>query len=641
MSFALACVAWSVAFQTNARALAQSSAGERGAGPAGCATENKAGHVPAGICANRASSLNEALAPHPPAAAGETPSGSGVRCNRPERVPATTALAKADTDKDDADDYPDFAASRLSSESGPVRRQDSPSGRDKPADDERASTKPISAQGGQAALPSVKLTGSPETQLITIAVKRERELTFDEPIERIAVQDPAVAQIRVLSPTQAVLTGESIGTTQLAVDSSKGTRSFVVVIEPNLDLLREIIASVAPGTDVQLRAVNGSILLTGAVPDARTSELIEQIVTAGAGSALITHLQVAGVQQTMLRVVIAEVNKEALRELGVNWAVGGSTWSRDFFFANNVSQLNPTVFSSSGLPDVLHGQQAYSVAATANGTNTNLTFGFPRAEMQWFLNALRQNGLARTLAEPNLVAFSGQTATFLAGGEVPIPVVQSGTTSGAITITYKEFGVRLAFTPTILGGQIIRLHVMSEVSDALPGEDLAGALPLYTFTTRRVESTIECGNGQTFVIGGLLRDTVRATVSKIPGLGDLPVLGAMFSSTSYQNSETEMLVLVTPQLVEPFDSQKVSDVPGGQMRHPTDFELFGLGQLEGTSRKPAPKGSDEANEAHKGENGAPGAPVASRKRETEPDHQASALHGLRGSWGFEYDQDGK
>ena len=268
--------------------------------------------------------------------------------------------------------------------------------------------------------------------------------------------------------------------------------------------------------------------------------------------------------------------------MGVNWAIGGSTLSRDFFFANNLNQINPTQFSSSGLSNVLQGQQAYSVAPNVNGVNTNVTFGFPRIELQVFVNALRENNLFRVLAEPNLVAISGQTATFLAGGEVPIPVAQGGAVAGAIVIEYKEFGVRLSFTPTVLGGQRIRIHVMTEISDAIPGTQAVGGLPVFTFTTRRVESTVECGNGQTFAIAGLLQQSVQAIVSKIPGLGDLPVLGTLFSSTDYKQSNTELVVLVTPQLIEPLEPHQVAPPPGSLMTHPTDLELFTLQRLEGT-----------------------------------------------------------
>jgi pilus assembly protein CpaC len=634
-SLVLACTAWCLFFEADAPAMAQSTPPLQRTDRIGGSANEPGGASPAPILTNTPSDTSGSSHQPPPATAGTASSSPGVKCNRAGQVVRTVAGTDAGPNKDYQDDYPDFAVSRLSSNNGPTQRQNPPSKRSEAAADNEATTRPASEPMAGGALPGIRLTGSPETQLLSIAVKRERELTFNEPIERVAVQSPEVAQIRVLSPTKIVVTGESIGTTQLALDSGGKTLSFLVVVEPNLDLLREVIASIAPTADIQLRSVNSSIVLTGRVPDAGTSELIEQVAKAGAGGELIIHLEVAGVQQTMLRVVIAEVNKEALRELGINWAIGGSTWSRDFFMANNVAQINPTAFSSSGLSNVLAGQQTYSVAAVANGANTNLTFGFPRAEMQWFLNALRQNGLARTLAEPNLVAFSGQTATFLAGGEVPIPVVQSGSVSGAITITYKEFGVRLAFTPTILGGQLIRLHVMSEVSDALPSEDMAGALPLYTFTTRRVESTIECGNSQTFVIAGLLRDNVRATVSKIPGLGDLPVLGSLFSSTSYRNSETEMVVLVTPQLVEPFDSRKVSDVPGGRMKHPSDFELFGLGQLQGTPYPPAEAAeSDDSQQEQQSVK-----PAAKPSHKMDADALPADLRGVRGAWGFEIDHD--
>jgi Flp pilus assembly secretin CpaC len=204
-----------------------------------------------------------------------------------------------------------------------------------------------------------------------------------------------------------------------------------VVVEMNLNQLNEMIHSISPTADVQLRSVNGTIVLRGSVPDSETAQQIAELAAIVQGGEVRNQLWVAGVQQTMLRVVVAEVNREAIKELGVNWATGGSDWSRDFFFANNLGQLNPTVFSSSGVPNLVAGnhqggQMTYSVAGVGNSATTNVTFGFPRAEFQMFMNALRENDLSRTLAEPNLVAISGQTASFLAGGEVPVPVAQSG-----------------------------------------------------------------------------------------------------------------------------------------------------------------------------------------------------------------------
>jgi len=182
------------------------------------------------------------------------------------------------------------------------------------------------------------------------------------------------------------------------------------------------------------------------------------------------------------------------------------------------------------------------------------------------------------LAEPNLVTISGQEATFLAGGEFPVPVPQRD----SVTIEFREFGVRLNFTPTVLGQDVIRLRVAPEVSEP----DYTNALTITGYvipglTQRRVETVVELGPGQTFAIGGLLSEKTRAVSGKVPALGDLPVLGALFSSQDYQQSETELVVLVTPELVAPLNPDQVTYIPGADHIAPNDWELFGLGKLDG------------------------------------------------------------
>ena len=417
--------------------------------------------------------------------------------------------------------------------------------------------------------------------VITLTKSTSAVIELHGDIDRAEIGNPQVASIFVTSPTRLVVIGRAVGMTELTIQMGKMQRVLSIVVEMDLKPLRTMIASVAPTAQVTPRAVNGVIVLTGTVPDAQTAEKLGELATLYETGKVQNQLRVAGVQQTNLRCMVAEVNKRALRQLGVNWGVGGADWTRDFFLANNLGQLNPTAIGSSGVANVLTGQQLYSIGAVANGPNTNLTFGFPRAELQFFVNALRENNLFRVLAEPNLTAISGQTASFLAGGEVPIPVTQGGATAGSITIEYKEFGVRLHFTPTIVGRQLIRLHVLTEFSDAVPSTALAGGLPTFSFTTRRVESTVECGNGQTFAIAGLLSERVQAVASKIPGLGDVPILGALFNSVDYQKSNTELVILVTPELVQALDPQQVGPPPGSLMTDPDDYELFGLGQLEG------------------------------------------------------------
>jgi len=468
-----------------------------------------------------------------------------------------------------------------------------------------------------------------QAEVINLARNTSATIELHLRVDRAEVVDPTIADISIVSPTQISVTGRAFGTTQLILWSGDRQSVFDIVVELDLNMLRSLIKMISPAADVHLYSVNGRILLTGTVPNEEVALQIDQLATmfSGVEAGVANQLTVAGVQQAMLRVVVAEVNREATRRLGVNWAIGASDLSRDFFFANNLNQLNPTTFGSTGLPNVLQGQQLFSVAPTANGTTTNVTFGFPRAEFQMFVDALRENSLARVLAEPNLVAISGQTATFLAGGEVPLSVVSSTGGTSTVSIIYKEFGVRLGFTPTVLGGQLMRLHILSEVSEPVPVSQVIGGLPVFSFNTRRVETTIECGNGQTFAIAGLLSQEVNAIASKIPGLGDIPILGTMFSSTEYQKNNTELVVLVTPQLVEPLDPQQVPSPPGSRMTDPNDYELFTLQQLEGP-----PKLRPEYDFVPREQ-----APVT-----TPPSASANwptANLALRGPWGLADDED--
>ncbi len=475
---------------------------------------------------------------------------------------------------------------------------------------------------------------SDNARLITVARNSSAAIDLKMDCDRAEIADPNIADIVVISPKRVIVSGKTFGTTQMILRVGQQQKVFNVSVEHDLSLLTDAIRSISPTANVQPRSVNGTIVLSGTVPDSQTGERIAEMASLFQTGQVRNQLTVAGVQQTMLRVVVAEVNKEAVRQLGFNWAIGGGDWTRDFFFANNVGGLNPTVFTSNGSTNIGGSptpQITYSVFPVGNGPGTNLTFGFPRAEFQVFMQALRQNSLARVLAEPNLVAISGQTATFLAGGEVPIPVTQGGAVAGSITIEYKEFGIRLAFTPTVLAGQIVRLHVMSEVSDAIPGTTIAGGLPVFSFLTRRVESTVECGNGQTFAMAGLLNERVRAVARKFPGLGDVPVLGALFSSVEYQKDNTELVVLVTPQLVEPLDPQQVPPPPGSLMTSPSDYELFALGQLEGQPNE-APTYEGVPRDHAPVNTPPPGQGSGVRGQGSGP--QASSVYALRGPWGL-------
>jgi pilus assembly protein CpaC len=294
-----------------------------------------------------------------------------------------------------------------------------------------------------------------------------------------------------------------------------------------------------------------------------------EIAEAYAPKKVINSMQVGGVQQIMLEVRVAEMNRELVRRLGINLAAVASN-------AFGVSALGnlTSLFGPGGIATPLAGTIGQDVTS-----NINAIVHFPTGSITWtaFIDALKQQNLVKVLAKPTLVAISGQEAAFLAGGEFPIPVPQA---FGVVTIQFKKFGVGLVFTPNVLNGKHISMNVAPEVSEL----DFSNALRLQGFTipsitTRRASTTIELADGQSFAIGGLLRDNLRESVSKFPFLGEIPILGTLFRSSSFQKSETELLIIVTPHLVKPLDLT-AQTLPTDYYLEPNDFEFFLLGLAE-------------------------------------------------------------
>lgn len=486
-----------------------------------------------------------------------------------------------------------------------ARQENGSAGNGQPPENGEPTTAPAPLQPLETSVTTL----SRDVEIIRLVKGQSAMLRSNVSIIRAAVSNEQVADLPTPpSPRELIVTGIEYGTTQLTIWTEDGQRkTFEIVVEIDLPILNDALRRLAPHAQVEARMLSGTLILTGRVPDALTAERIQNLALI-MHPRVVNHMDVGGLQQALLRCTVAEVNRQAVRELNMNWAIGGSDWSRDFFFANNLGNLNPTVFSNTGvsngftpagvlppgvapnllLPNSLGGQLYFNRLGNSNLATTNMTFGFPRAEFQMFVNALRENNLFRILAEPNVVAVNGQEASFLSGGEFPIPVTQGGAVAGSITIEYREFGIRLGFIPTILDNNIVRMRVMAEVSDLIPATGgVAGGLPVFSLSTRRVESTVEVGNGQTFAVGGLLSERVQALASKLPGLGDIPVLGTLFSSVQYQRNETELVILVTPELVMPMDPHQVPPVPGADMTTPTDYELFIEQKLEGKPRPQA------------------------------------------------------
>ncbi len=394
-------------------------------------------------------------------------------------------------------------------------------------------------------------------------------------IKRISVASPDIVEAVVLSPKQIYLVGKTPGTTNITLWKGDDSISEIFDIEviPDLFQLKEKIYSLLPEEkDIRITATSGQITLSGTVSSASNLSQVLSIVGPYApsdkeskGPKIINLLQVGGVQQVMLEVRVSEMARTLLRRLGIN-----------FNFVNSSGEFGLTLLDSlTQLP----AAGSFPANPLQVSPSVNLAARFFANGIPWtvFFNALKENGLNKILAEPTLIALSGQQANFLAGGEFPIPMAQG---LGTISVDYKPFGVGLSFIPTVLSNGKINMKVTPEVSELdFSNAVTVGGFLLPSLTTRRVSTTIELADGQSFAIAGLLKDETRETMDKIPLLGDIPILGALFRSTAYQKSETELVILVTPHLVKPLNAAK-QPLPTDQLIEPDDFEFFLLGQTE-------------------------------------------------------------
>lgn len=414
------------------------------------------------------------------------------------------------------------------------------------------------------------------------------------PLKRVSVGDPKIADVVVLGTREMHLVAKSIGDTNLVVWNSDGKLEAAIDLHVGASHSQiEIELQRALGNDtIRVTGAGESVLLKGTVSSPAEMERAVQVARAyfpdkeqQSGSdkdtadskskekksdRVINMLEIGGNQQVMIEVVLAEMDRTFRRNLGTNFAGVTSVGGTDvtfFSFLQNMTRLS----TESG-SDVLRLASSVNMfASIANGSD----------QLDIFIEAIQEEGLAKILAEPNLVARSGEEARFLVGGEVPIPVPQSGAI-GVITIEYKEFGVGVTFTPTVLGPNRIHMNVSTEVSepDITLGTQLQGFV-VPAFNTRRASTGVELGDGQTFAIAGLLREDVRELAHQFPLLGDIPILGALFRSTRFEKKETELVMMVTPRLVKPLPVDGPRPLPTDHFIEPNAFEFFLMGELEG------------------------------------------------------------
>lgn len=429
-------------------------------------------------------------------------------------------------------------------------------------------------QGGVARL----ITTGLQNGKIVVTTNKSRVLGTDRPYKRVSVSQPDVADVNLLGPKSILLTAKKAGATQLIVwDDQDRAQVVDVTVNADLEALNAQLKEMLPKSDIQVSSANGSIALRGTVSSLDVAKQAVQIATPYSKHVL-DFLQVAGGQQVMLKVRFAEVSRSAERALGMNFGFSDGTFS----FGSNAGGANLNLAGGGG---------AVPPAMAWSSVNTPSIFGAGKmggTAFAYYLSALENNNLMRILAEPNLVAISGQQASFLAGGEIPVPVPQPGSGGSTVTIEYKEYGIRLNMTPIVLGDGKIRLKVAPEVSSL----DNTHAVKMDNYvvpalTTRKVDTTVELGEGQTFSIAGLFQNQVDAYRDSTPLLGDIPVLGALFRSVRYQKKQTELVVLVTPYLVSGMNPDQVPTLPGEHWRDPTAAQLYMEGDLGGPTTRPA------------------------------------------------------
>ena len=418
---------------------------------------------------------------------------------------------------------------------------------------------------------------------ITLATGQVRVIHTTGPVTMVAAGQNDVVYIKTPSPTEIVLTAHRPGTTDFVLADDRGrVQTFQIIVSADVSGITDELRKVLPNVNVQASIANGTIVLSGRVPDARTADQIVQIATPYAGGAkLVNLLEISGGQQVMLQVRFAEVSKTVTSALGVNFGMTNAEGTG--FGANTIGGIQPIGLANTNAAPTNVAQLGVPTAQNAGVTQWGV--GVTReVAFEVFVAALRQNNLLRVLAEPNLTVLSGSTASFMAGGEYPYPVPQNSGTSGSATITldYKPYGVRLNFMPVVLGDGRIRLHVQPEVSDL----DYTNVVNLNGFvipglTKRNADTTVELAEGQTLSLAGLLNARVTGNNQATPLLSDIPILGALFRSVRYVREETELVVLVTPHLVEGMNPDQVPAFTGEHWRNPNEAQILLRGDLGG------------------------------------------------------------
>ncbi len=421
---------------------------------------------------------------------------------------------------------------------------------------------------------------------VPIVLHKSETVRTDYPFGDALVGDPEIADVVPLTNQSIYILGKKVGVTRLSLlDPQKQVLGVVdIEVTYDLDIIRKQLHANHALSKIQVASINGKVFITGEAPDAVVLQRILSLAEQIAPHDVTNGMTVASPQQVMLEVRFIEATRDLNRGLGVNWAAAGklgATTGNSSIVSGGPTDNGNGTFSNNTLFNSAAGLASNLIPfGTAGGRVLN---GSVKADV--FVSALEEKGLARRLAEPNLIALSGDTASFLAGGEFPFPV--GVTANNQVTVEFKKYGVGLAFTPTVLGNGQINLKVEPEVSELDTTNIVSiGAFQIPSLTVRRASTTVELRDGQSFMIAGLLQGSHIADTQGLPWIGNVPVMGTLFRSESFQKNETDLVIIITPRLIRP-------RIPGDKLASPldnrkpaNDGEFFLLGAQEVEASKP-------------------------------------------------------
>lgn len=417
--------------------------------------------------------------------------------------------------------------------------------------------------GAPAAKPERATQVRPSGPPIVLEAGKGTLIRLNRAAGTVFIANPDIADVQIKSPSLIYVSAKTPGDTVLyAVDADDQVLlNSPVRVEHDLSRVRQGLNVVAPGEHVSVSSLDNSLVLSGNVSSAGRAERLRSLAASIASETkgtVVNRMAVATPNQVNIRVKVAEVNRSILKSLGINW-----------------SKLQGNIQFMTDNPVI--GNQI------TNRNTLLLALGGHNARMLQQIDALAQEGLLTTLAEPNLTATNGQPASFLAGGSFPVPTASNAGPNGGSTVTveFKQFGVQLDVTPTIIDPEHVSMRIRPEVSELTQN----GAVTLNGFnipalTVRRAETTVELGSGESFVLGGLLQNTSTQNISKIPGLGDIPILGQLFRSEQFQRNETELVIIVTPYLIKPTMTSMAAPTDGFVLPHDAQRVISGSTQRQ-------------------------------------------------------------